>query len=203
MKTFDYRGSSAALHVNGSNVRIDWNGQTFTGTVKNNRVQIVPPHPIAVEASAALGPSTTAVVRDVRPEAKVRHDVRKAIGALPGVYLMDNPVGHAEYYDDKTNTIRHVDYGLEEGSPDLIVVLRRLVGCQMIGLELKAPGKSARANQTACHERWRRAGIFVYTVQSGEEALLAIADARRRLSEDEPARPATAVQTLLPIESAL
>ena len=81
MKTFDYRGSSAALHVNGSNVRIDWNGQTFTGTVKNNRVQIVPPHPIAVEASAALGPSTTAVVRDVRPEAKVRHDVRKAIGA--------------------------------------------------------------------------------------------------------------------------
>lgn len=195
MKSFLYRGITATLRLSesGGHVRIDWNGEAFTGTVKNNRVQLVPPHPIAVEASAALGPSATAVVRDVRPEAKVRHDVRKAIGALPGVYLMDNPVGHAEFYDEKNNSIRHVDYGLEPGSPDLIVALRRRVGCQMVGLELKAPGKSARANQSECHRRWTQAGIYVYTVQSGEEALLALADVRRRLGEEEDTMPIGAV----------
>jgi len=171
---FKYRDQLGTVELSGQRVIIRHAGQVMTGRYRAGMVQLDTPHPIAVEAGAVLRGQVQTAPTGPSPEALVRAEVRKAIGALPDVYLMDNPVGHAEFYDPATNSFRHVDYGLEDGSPDLILALRKHGGAMMIGMELKAPGKAPRKNQAECHTRWRKAGIWVVTVQSGQEALLAV-----------------------------
>lgn len=179
--SFTYRGQAATATLDGSKVCVQWSGGIHTGTYRSGMVQLSPPNPIGVEAGAALRSQLgqkIEVERSDNPEGRVRAEVREAIGALPDVYLMANPCGQAEFYNPATNSIRVVPYGLEDGSPDFIVALRRGGVALMMGLETKAPGQKPRPNQQECHGRWRRAGILVYTVQSGAEALLAIEDAR-------------------------
>ena len=187
---FSYRGKPAAVVLSSGKVTIHYDGQALTGSYKNGQVMLDKPNPIAVEAAAALrqvrGDDVSAVSAAVSPEARVRKAVRERIGALPDVLLLANPVGMATFYDQKENQTRQIPYGLgspdAEGGPDYVVALRRGGGCQMIGLECKAPGQAPRASQRQCHERWELAGIWIYTVQSGQEADLAIEDARRRCS---------------------
>lgn len=185
---FKYRGAEASVSIDGSKVKIIWGIDAFTGSYRNGQIILDKPHPIAVEAAAALrkqrGDEVSALSEDATPEGKVRKEVRKAIGALSDVFLMANPVGMATFYDEKHNSTREIPYGLGSpdavGGPDYVVALRRGAGCQMLGLECKAPGKAPRAEQRLTHARWERAGIWLYTVQSGQEAEMAIADARRR-----------------------
>jgi hypothetical protein len=169
-------------------VTVHFDGQALTGSYRKGQVILDKPNPIAVEAAATLrnhlGDVPQALSEEATPEARVRKEVREKIGALDDVLLLANPVGTAQFYDDKTNSLRVIDYGLggtsAPGSPDYVVALRRGDGCQMLGLECKAPGKAPRGNQEDKHKIWRRAGIWVYTVQSGQEAEMAIDDARRR-----------------------
>jgi hypothetical protein len=186
--SFLYRGKAAAVALSGNKVTVIFDGQTMTGNYRNGQVVLDKPHPIAVEAAAALrqqrGDKVSALSTEATPESKVKKEVREAIGALDDVFLLSNPVGMATYYSPETNKTREVPFGLgapyAEGGPDYVVALRRGNGCQMLGLEVKAPGEAPRANQRETHARWIRAGIWIYTVQSGEEAKLAIQDARRR-----------------------
>jgi hypothetical protein len=186
---FTYRSEAAAVVLSSGKVTVHFKGEALTGSYRNGQVLLDKPHPIGVEAAAALrnqrGDSLSSVSADATPEGRVRHAVRKAIGSLEDVLLLANPVGMAIFFDEGTNTERKIPYGLGspdgEGGSDYIVPLRYGRGCQMIGLECKAPGKSLRDNQSACRQRWERAGIWWYTVQSGEEALAAVEDARRRL----------------------
>ncbi len=188
--SFTYRGKAGAVVHSAGQVTVHFDGQAFTGRYAKGQIMLDPPHPIAVEAAAALrkqlGHEVAALSADATPEARVKLEVRKAIGALDDVLLLANPVGMAEFFDEKKNELRKIPYGLGspegEGTPDYVVALKRGDGCQMIGIECKAPGESARANQRERHTVWRRAGIWVYTVQSGQEALMAIEDARRRLT---------------------
>ncbi len=171
---FKYRGVEGTVELSGQRVIIRHAGLVMTGRYRAGMVQLDTPHPIAVEASAVLRGQVQAATVKPSAEALVRHEVREAIGALPDVYLMDNPVGQAEFYEPNTNSFRYVNYGLEEGSPDLILALKKKAYAVFCGLELKAPGKAPRKNQVECHRRWGRAGILIATVQSGQEALLAI-----------------------------
>jgi len=186
---FLYLGRQAVVLLEGNKVTITWDGKTMGGQYRNGQVLLNQPHAIAVNAAAMirqkLGHAVSAIREEATPEGKVRKAVREAIGALDDVLLLANPVGMAIFFDEKTLDERKVPYGLgapeAEGGPDYVVALRRPGGCQMLGLECKAPGESPRPNQREAHQRWTRAGIWMYTVQSGQEAELAIADARRRL----------------------
>lgn len=180
---FKYRDKPATVAAQGQRVTIRFDGQNLTGRYRGGFVQLDQPHPIAVEAGAVLRGSMEAAPIKPSAEARVRHEVREAIGALPDVYLMDNPVGQAEFYDPNTNSFRYVNYGLEDGSPDLVIALKITIGALFVGMELKAPGKAPRKNQVECHRRWRAAGIHVVTVQSGQEALLALERIRGEIRE--------------------
>ena len=171
---FNYRGVPGTVELSGQRVIIRHGGLVMTGRYRAGMVQLDTPHPISVEASAVLRGAIQAVPVKPSAEALVRHEVREAIGALPDVYLMDNPVGQAEFYEPNTNSFRYVNYGLEEGSPDLVLALKKRLYAVFCGLERKAPGKKPRPNQVECHQRWARAGILIATVQSGQEALLAV-----------------------------
>lgn len=179
---FSYRGQPGTVELSGQRVIIRHAGLVMTGRYRAGMVQLDNPHPIAVEASAVLRGAAPAAPVKPSAEALVRKEVREAIGALPDVYLMDNPVGQAEFYEPSTNSFRYVNYGLEEGSPDLVLALKKRAFAVFCGMELKAPGKKPRPNQAECHQRWTRAGILVATVQSGQEALLAVE--RFRLATD-------------------
>lgn len=187
--SFTYRSEAAAVVLSGGKVTVHFKGEALTGSYRNGQVLLDKPHPIAVEAAAALrnqrGDGLSSISADATPEGRVRHEVRKSIGALDDVLLLANPVGMAIFFDEATATERKIPYGLGspdgEGGTDYVIALRHAAGCQMIGLECKAPGGSARQNQVDRHIIWRRAGIWIYTVQSGAEALLAIEDARRKL----------------------
>lgn len=122
---------------------------------------------------------------DPTPEAAVRKAVLDAIGALPDLLVMSNPIGTARF-ETEQGRYRYVDYGLEVGSPDLVAMMPWLCGdvqgAQWIGLELKAPGKAPKPHQEECHRRWRAHGAWVWpAITSAAEAVEAIEQARQML----------------------
>lgn len=103
-------------------------------------------------------------------ESQVQREIELAIGAMPGVLCLRNNVGRMQDVRG-----RWVAYGLGDGSPDLVCI----VDGRCVGLEVKRPGVRAEPHQARCHDRWRAFGAFVAVVTSAEEALAAIARARR------------------------
>lgn len=163
---------------------------------------------IAVEAGAAIRQGQAdeeKAPKELLPnEAAVRKDVEEAIGALPDLLLLSNPIGTAQFPTEK-GKFRYVDYGLEVGSPDMVGLLgyrlryagpvRPMIGrlhqhdghfwvrgAQWIGLELKAPGKVPKPHQKECHRRWRAHGAWIApAITSGAEALAFIEESREML----------------------
>lgn len=88
-------------------------------------------------------------------EREIQHDIRKALGVKPGIVLMRNNVGHVKYYDERGSLVEF-DYGLGEGSADLIGCMS---GCacphcgkpvpwgRFLAPEIKRPGENQRPKQ--------------------------------------------------------
>lgn len=104
-------------------------------------------------------------------EARIQRDILLAIGALPGVLVLRNSVGHAIHTDEKGIT-RRVGYGLGVGSPDLVCIVAP--HGRVLGLEIKVPGEKPTALQVECHRQWRAFGAVVVVVTSAAEALAAV-----------------------------
>lgn len=191
MSRFDFRygGQNGYVDLARSQARI-YLGGSFLGTARyvNGQLSMRPVHPCSVEAAAAVrrgrGDALGQLQLDVGPEANVRREVREAIGSLPGVYLMNNPVGQARFYGPDGSE-RPVNYGLELGSPDLVLMLlwkrEPVRGAQWVAIELKAPGKTPREEQAECHARWIAAGAWVATCTNGPAAVRFLEQCKARL----------------------
>lgn len=168
---------------------------------KNNALHKLAPVPggtlpwgLSVDVVAALRTALAQAEKgakakeDPTPEAAVRKAVMDAIGALPDLLVMSNPIGTARF-ETEHGRYRYVDYGLEVGSPDLVAMMPWMCpralsvqGAQWIGLELKAPGKAPKPHQEECHRRWRAHGAWVWpAITSAAEAVEAIEQARQLL----------------------
>lgn len=112
-------------------------------------------------------------------ESTLQRQILRAIGAEPDVYVLVNAVGQATFFTEQGRQY-HVTYGLEDGSPDLVLFVQGRDGlARVVGLEVKRPGEHPRENQSVCHARWRARGALVYVVHSIDEAKAAVVDARR------------------------
>jgi hypothetical protein len=124
--------------------------------------------------------------RACEPEALVQRRILLAIGSLPGVLVYRNSVGVAEYqdHDGKRRTVK---YGLDTGTPDLVVLLtvsvevrgavRRI--CMWVGLEVKAEDGEPSEDQLRVQRQWHAMGAHYSFVRSIPEALAALDRARR------------------------
>ncbi len=130
-------------------------------------------------------------------EKKIQREIEADLGAESDLLLLKNSVGQAEYFNDEGKEYR-VPYGLGEGSPDLVGLLRvevlrpsrkgdtilqtaliRTVAVWLC-LEVKPPEvKKPDPHQEKCHAIWRRFGAYVDTVHSVKEARAALERARR------------------------
>jgi VRR-NUC domain-containing protein len=88
------------------------------------------------------------------------------------VRLLDNEVGF-----DEAHKVR---YGLGNGSPDLVGVLRN---GRCVGLEVKTAGGRVAREQTAWMTAARKWGVFCCVVRSIDEAMAAIERAERGEAE--------------------
>lgn len=133
-------------------------------------------------------------------EKKIQTDIEAAIGAEPDLLLFKNSVGKATYTNEKDGKTYFVPYGLGEGSPDLVGLLRVDVPVEghwalarrdqgryvprhvpvaiWFCLEVKPPEGELDPEQVKCHEVWRRFGAFIETVRSADDARAALARAR-------------------------
>lgn len=101
-----------------------------------------------------------------RPEDQLMDAVKVALGCMPGVIVMRNDVARAT----ATGTNYPKLYGLGEGSPDLVCIVRG----RWLGLELKTPAGRLSEAQERCHAAWRMAGAVVVVVRSVAEAIAAV-----------------------------
>jgi len=117
-------------------------------------------------------------------ESEIQRQIEASIGAEPDVLLLQNSVGLAQHFDDKTGKTWRVPYGLGVGSPDLVSILHfgQCIGTWLC-FEVKCPGEDAEPHQAINHDQWRAFGAFVYVVHSPEEARAAVEDARRQVRE--------------------
>lgn len=76
---------------------------------------------------------------------------------------------------------RPVGFGLGVGSPDLVGVL--IPSGRAFCLEIKTETGRVSADQTRCHDAWRRRGIFVAVVRSVEDAMSALERAHQGESQ--------------------
>lgn len=120
--------------------------------------------------------------RRSRLETAIQNEIELAIGAEPDLLLLRNSVGKATYVSPSSGREYHVPYGLGEGSPDLVGILRVDVASITVGiwlvLEVKPPEGELEPEQLKCHEVWRSFGVIVETVRSADEARAAVARAR-------------------------
>src|SRR5262249_18565243 len=77
-------------------------------------------------ASTALREGAILMAKRSRLEREVQRDIELAIGAELDLLLMKNSCGVASYVTDEGKTFK-VPYGLGNGSPDLVGILRREV----------------------------------------------------------------------------
>jgi hypothetical protein len=134
-------------------------------------------------------------------ENEVQRKIEDAIGSEPDLLLLRNSVGRATFTNERTGKSYFVPYGLGEGSPDLVGILRvdvsvgghwegsrhvehRVPVAMWFCLEVKADEGELDPEQVRCHEIWRRFGAFIETVRSADEARAALARARLALCEN-------------------
>jgi hypothetical protein len=126
-------------------------------------------------------------------EKEIQSQIEIAIGSEPDLLLLRNSCGHAKFVNEEDGKTWHVPYGLGNGSPDLVGLLRRqfrhrsndarqvsspLVVGVWFCLEVKVPGEYATPEQEKVHKLWRRFGAFVAVVHGVAEARAALARAR-------------------------
>jgi hypothetical protein len=112
-------------------------------------------------------------------EVQRQREIEAAIGAEPDLLLFKNSVGTARFVNQKTGDEYFVPFGLGEGSPDLVGVLRIGRFGVWFCLEVKADEGELDPEQVKCHAVWRRFGAFIDTVRSASEARAALERARR------------------------
>jgi hypothetical protein len=112
-------------------------------------------------------------------EKQRQREIEAEIGAEPDLLLFKNSVGKARFVNESDGSEYFVPFGLGEGSPDLVGMLR--VGRLGVWfcLEVKADEGELDPEQIKCHAIWRRAGAIVETVRSAAEARAALERARR------------------------
>jgi len=114
-------------------------------------------------------------------EKRIQADIEVAIGSESDLLLLRNSCGLAKYIHEATGKMWHVPYGLGDGSPDLVGILRwKAIGVWFC-LEVKCPGEKATAEQEKAHRIWRSFGALVFVVSSVEEARAALETAREVL----------------------
>lgn len=139
--------------------------------------------------------------RRTRLEVIVQNEIEADLGAEPDLLLLKNSVGKARFVNESAGSEYFVPYGLGDGSPDLVGLLR--IQTPLGGfwktkrgtadvfventapialwfcLEVKAPGEEAEEHQLKVHAIWRRFGAFIEVVHSVGEARAALERARR------------------------
>lgn len=135
---------------------------------------------MALPTFARKAANVAKAARSTRPqrakpplEAVIQNDIRLALGLEPGLILWRNNVGHVTYWKQDGSKVEF-DYGLEEGSADLIGCLNG----RFIALEVKRPGEHQRPAQVEWEGRVKFNHGFYAVVRSVEEARAAIARAR-------------------------
>ena len=116
-------------------------------------------------------------------EKQVQREIEAAIGAEPDLLLMKNSVGAAKYFAENGKEFV-VPYGLGDGSPDLVGMLKVTRGITFgvwFCLEVKADNGELEPDQIRCHVAWRRFGAIIETVRSAAEARDALQRARSML----------------------
>jgi hypothetical protein len=114
-------------------------------------------------------------------ERDIQHDIRLAVGSLPGVALWRNSVGAAKGADGRWSR-----YGLCTGSADLIGIVAP--HGRFLALEIKGPHGRATAEQVMFLALVERMGGVGEVVRSVEEATAAVARARSPAASPAPER---------------
>ena len=120
-------------------------------------------------------------------EKKIQRDIEADLGAEPDLLLLRNSVGKATYFSEADGKEYHVPYGLGEGSPDLVAILRVSIHGVIAGvwfcLEVKPPEGELEHEQVKCHAVWSRFGAVIETVRSVADARGALERARRHFNQ--------------------
>lgn len=115
-------------------------------------------------------------------EKQIQREIEAEIGAEPDLLLFKNSIGTAQFTSETDGKSYFVPFGLGDGSPDLVGILRReIVGSAVstwFCIEVKPPEGELEPEQVKCHAIWRRFGAFVATVRSAAQARAALEDAR-------------------------
>lgn len=118
--------------------------------------------------------------RRTRLEKQIQREIEEALGAEPDLLLLRNSVGQAQFTDEESGRAYYVPFGLGNGSPDLVGLLRVGAVATWFCLEVKPPEGSLEDEQKKCHSIWARLGAFIETVRSADEARAALERARRQ-----------------------
>lgn len=129
-------------------------------------------------------------------EKETQRQIEAEIGAEPDLLILRNSVGLAQHINEDDGKVWFVPYGLGEGSPDLVAMLRVTRSdkyFEKLGppvpmhlavwfcIEVKADEGKPSDEQEKCHRLWRRFGALVYVCRSAKEAREALEDARERV----------------------
>lgn len=113
-----------------------------------------------------------------RPEDQLQDAVDAAVGALPGVVLLETHIVglYAPVrYVDGVPVYGHPIHVGRKGQPDRVLFVDGLA----LGVELKAPRGVLSEEQRRCHAAWRAQGTPVVEARSVEDVLRAIEERRR------------------------
>jgi len=103
-------------------------------------------------------------------EGEILDAIRVALNQRTGVIVFRNNVGVANHWNQKTERVEVVRYGLAVGSSDLIGI----VGGRFMALEVKTPKGRVTPEQALFQRLVRSMGGFACVVRSVEEAEAAV-----------------------------
>lgn len=112
----------------------------------------------------------------MRLEKKIRAEIERALGSYPCLLLLSNPSGKATFTRlsgsglDTDVSTAPIDFGLGgKGGPDLIGMIHwgkeisgvSIRGCQLIGIECKAPKGTRSEDQIRWHLKAEARGMWI------------------------------------------
>lgn len=113
-------------------------------------------------------------------EAEIQQAIRFALGTDLEVVLWRNSGGKTEEWNPNTGGSRTITYGLAKGSADLVGIVCMPDGIgRFLALEIKTPRGRERPEQVTWITLVNKRGGFGAFVRSPEEALSAVARAKR------------------------